>query len=1173
MAEKIKIAELRTHVAQNLSSQSPLPVEFVANVIVELLGYKKELQKALDFNNFKRLTDLVEEIFKVNEIKKYSKEALLTLVKRKYLALLAIEELKLIVPDTKYFWYPDSLETPMNFFSVSGNPPQLRDNYGDQPFDERMVDVMDDRQVENGAERNRKKARGSIDDNQISAAQNRLLDFFRALGQKRKDDENCYRHDLFAERDLIDVHAPRYAWEWNFTQKEYEGMGELMEQFSPVLSGVIENKICCKLVQLYASEWYKREYNGNDRGGNVFSRLRIDAKQICLTIFEETDVFRDNLEGGDLRWKDTIYVNGGLPLRYLLGEKNNSFKQTIINIIKQNDEGIDILEDITVLCNNSVVNQSLHARENGDDDASVYDFIKASIIEKELIVNDFEDYKKIIREAADESLKQKFHLVLDVYKPSDRCVIMPQLHLKPEKNGKHYAISNERLQQWGGQSDMGNFMLNVECNRHLIWQKKFRKTIGDEYVCFPKSDRFSLDLVEESLLTQRWSVNLNEKKISVLENPLSKNGYVQLYSKDGLSWSTQASYNYLYSAVLFDRQREISLNELEDIALKDEYGIESELFGWKQINEELSFTVDGRMQFCFCQAGQLVVQVSHLHQLTKKTEKFCNMTDKKLPVKFGDETRQTYLINQNQPIAFNVYTTSWKQSVIQLEGKEEKHVKVRYRYCGDDAFDDLKNDSITRPGLVEFKISMKANPNKTKSVFCFVLDKDADIDNDTQQAITSFRNFKGLPVCESGRDLVIDNDTQRKYWLNKLTPERPMAYYDIFDGNAHLQLEMYQPIDDYRLIRKGSGRVFKPFKNDRGIVLPILYLRYLDIYKLPENTNKSFETYCPRLFQAITDYQYDMRFPDVVSERVQQRAFTHTDVVRRRNELEFPVDCSNLNFVYVSLSDSCSLHDIYLSDDGRHIDLTWLPECIILQKIDREDLPSVLMPPVYIPDAGDYEALNVEQRRNRRKNRIENYNSAYGRGLKFEDALAFFDIASQTGMYFACFDALLGMVKSPYNIDVRNYLDKNGFVKLAHFFKLYYERQCRNFKRIGYADLWRMANELLFDWALIPRSQWESEFSDDLSPVIELLKHRPDVEGDNYNYENFILNKYRTFNLIGRGIDDDDMNKILRTITGQFGRGRNSVSFWNEGENARSRMVMKLFNDQFFVDIERYISY
>lgn len=258
---------------------------------------------------------------------------------------------------------------------------------------------------------------------EIQNATEEIIACLRRLGETRKNNPNCYRHDIFEKWELANRDTyPQYTWQWNFTEEEYNSIKNILKQYSTLVPRIIkQNKICCKLFQLYVSEWYKREYCGyngitslDDVDINVQANPRI-YELICRNLgINEAKVYHDNSDDtGRCRWEDTIYVDGGLPLKYLLSEgKGEGFTRSIRKIIEENDYGNnDIACDLGDLCNNGVVNQSYQARvlHSKDKDASIFDFIQEKIVKREFIVPGFENFEVKIQKEHDNAERERKH--------------------------------------------------------------------------------------------------------------------------------------------------------------------------------------------------------------------------------------------------------------------------------------------------------------------------------------------------------------------------------------------------------------------------------------------------------------------------------------------------------------------------------------------------------------------------------------------------------------------------------------------------------------------------------------------------------------------------------------------------------------------------------------------
>jgi hypothetical protein len=358
---------------------------------------------------------------------------------------------------------------------------------------------------------------------EINNATNEIKACYRRLGETRKNNPYCYRYDIFEKWELADLNTtPQYAWQWNFTIDEYNNIKDLLKQHAAVLKDVIRNnKTCCKLLQLYVSEWYKRDYNGYDKQGNAFDSLEIDDIQKLVCTKLEIDVFHDNEDGtGDGRYRDTLYVNGGLPLHYLLNTENNRFRNAIENVLDAKAEGLDFsLVDFGDLCNNNVVNQSFRARQlfPKENKASIYDFIDEVIIKNNLLIEGFESFNELIRESNEKSLRNKFEIRYKVFKTDRNFQLIPQLFLKSEPNGVRYSFSLERLASWGMPSNENKINVKITSNDKLIWSKDFYKCLRGDYILSAKNDLFDLWLDSNTRCLDKWEVSVDGDKVTKLE--------------------------------------------------------------------------------------------------------------------------------------------------------------------------------------------------------------------------------------------------------------------------------------------------------------------------------------------------------------------------------------------------------------------------------------------------------------------------------------------------------------------------------------------------------------------------------------------------------------------------------------------------------------------------------
>lgn len=403
------IKSIRSNVSLNCSSQAEVtPIRFACEVIIELLPYAKEMRKADDADDFYALIEVVNGVNKTIKGHSYSKDALIELISSWFLSEYTIYELKELVKESVFCQFPSDLDGHMIFKSKSQHPPKLRNDFGDEKFLEDEVETAGPVRKESQAASMKKEPKPSLTDKEqaITLAIHKFLTTYKTLGERRVARGDKHFINLWNPNDTC---FPRYAWQWNFSKDEYTEIKGLMAKHATILKDIAErNRVCCKLIQLYVSEWYKREFNGNDKKEKALSAIssNISAQQICNGIgIDEYSVYKS--ANNQKEWLETIYVDGGLPLFYLQ-IKESGLKTAIIEILEQGST------DLGKLCKNQVINQSYYAHDLGRNRASIYEFVEEVIKGDDFIIDGFEQFNDIVKEAK-RKLQPKFHFICNLY--------------------------------------------------------------------------------------------------------------------------------------------------------------------------------------------------------------------------------------------------------------------------------------------------------------------------------------------------------------------------------------------------------------------------------------------------------------------------------------------------------------------------------------------------------------------------------------------------------------------------------------------------------------------------------------------------------------------------------------------------------------------------------------
>lgn len=948
---------------------------------------------------------------------------------------------------------------------------------------------------------------------------------FEELGQTRKRNPSCYRHDIFENWNLMNLDTyPQYAWQWNFTNDEYQKIKELLKNQHDILLQIVrksegitvDDKICCKLLQLYVSEWYKREYNGNDKTGNALHAIKINdqeaPKLICtqLGVTDEYVYWSDIDEsGGPLgqrEWLGTIYVDGGLPLNYLKDSSN--LRKAIENVIAQKD---DKLEEKVQLFGESYgsrgpIYQSYGARllPPYDEDASIYDFIQEWIVNGSLDIPEYEQLKNKLVNGGEnrrkELLSEKFEVRYTVYKTAKCFQLIPQLYLKKNADTANYAISKDRLDEWKVQPQNNRFVVQIKNeNGGEVWKKQFDKCLAGYYITFPKKDRFDLK-IDKHLCLSKWAVRIDGQRITdkALSNDLQENGYVKMYSKDGFSWYSQWSSDYKHFAVLYDKSR-----------VNEEFETFDDIFGWVQIKDSLKLTIDNKEIIFYNKAGDLYVEPE-----CKPLNRYFNGRDV--------EGEQMSLIYCDEKTAFRVF---YSKDGTDINKKDiSKEVSYRFRYGSSGDF--LQLGSIDHCGYLEINVTYE-KINKEKTIRCFAISKDAQIYpyNDGKSVRIDFRNFGGLTVYfKNGESLEKLTSDYKKYWVfSDNDYHHPEAAYQITDGNVKFELSCYKPINATIVKKKSNGSIFDVGSNNAHLRMPLLVLDKIVVQQLKAKQSEKdndtteqdriieidkirFRSYA---FNALIDHNYrdNNLLPDTYLDF---QTFTHTG-----DNLD-DIDLSGLSFVFVPTNHPLNYQTLSLNKDLSRFGIDSQEEGIVVQCIDEYEIPKILLKPIYIPKNGNDLNLNLneEQRRNKRNERINKYHDKYEQSKPdYNDALAYFEVAVRTGMYFGIFDALLGMIRHLVCPGYSTKMKRSDKVAkhLAQFYKCYRDKCDKQFDSPNYGALWRLADEFMFDWCLIPREIWLELFGERNEKPVELLRNKScRCKG----YFDFVKDNYWTFNKI-----------------------------------------------------------
>lgn len=301
----IKIAKIRSDVGLNLSIETNVdPYIYSANVIVELLGYSDKLNTAEDKSNFLGLRTIVKEIIQDIKGHKYTKESLIAIVTTNYLSRYSLDQLTTIIGNTGYCKFPTEEGGFMEFKSKSCNLPQLRENYGKEIYLKlETPEVQESLEAQETHE---------IPEAQVEPTNYPIWNKWAKLYEANKD--------------------KRYRWQWKISSDEYKDLKAFLQNIVPTISRRALITHYSDLIVLFCAEWYKREFDGKGQG-EAPSFKAIGCKNTQKLAKDLLDRSKIILRGNN-RYINSLYVQGGLPWRYIISNKDANLAKSIGKVFK-----------------------------------------------------------------------------------------------------------------------------------------------------------------------------------------------------------------------------------------------------------------------------------------------------------------------------------------------------------------------------------------------------------------------------------------------------------------------------------------------------------------------------------------------------------------------------------------------------------------------------------------------------------------------------------------------------------------------------------------------------------------------------------------------------------------------------------------------------------------------
>ena len=260
-----------------------------------------------------------------------------------------------------------------------------------------------------------------------------------------------------------------YVWQLRLTEEEYRQLGSYVQTAPATI-----HREYAVLAIAYIAEWYKRAYDGNV--SNPLENISAESLWKASGFNTEIYLYRG---AKTQRHLESIYMLGGLPMRFILQRKDRNLLKALCRLCKEDKA---TLEDDTTVGKG----QALAFQASIKNQASIYAFMKAllqgdarsvyadeDLRDKSSLANQF---VSAVQSAYDDDDKFRLEWIVEYDAASPYMRRMLRLFLRPEKmGGFHQYLRFDRANTWPIPHLMRQRHLNVS-----VCFKKRHEIVGDD---------------------------------------------------------------------------------------------------------------------------------------------------------------------------------------------------------------------------------------------------------------------------------------------------------------------------------------------------------------------------------------------------------------------------------------------------------------------------------------------------------------------------------------------------------------------------------------------------------------------------------------------------------------------------------------------------------------------
>lgn len=898
----------------------------------------------------------------------------------------------------------------------------------------------------------------------------------------------------------------RYIWQWKIPSSVYEilkkNLAKIVNEFFGTQGNIKTTikrlgndqaiRLFSRLVAVYCAEWFKREFNGYDLENNALEDIGLIGPGIAQEIFCRAYGEENVCHAGNHReWLWSMYVQGGLPVNYIVQKnRNNNMVDTLAAYFAPGEQTSDELSEEDDVFRNQVMAQSdsirsyvdcLSAlRQDGD--------IGWPIAEEDLSQEPFISFRKFVlegRRKADQRRRQgKFYLEWLAWKSDDddqlAMALLLCLHSNPQTTRPNKDIPIETARMWGIPDGENLFEIVIKQGRIPLLTIPFYRAVGRDY--FYNAGGFFKFILASDYgrypAESHYGVLSGERRISWL-HPLTIGWRTSEREGDTLQtldlppcipFALEQQNRWSSRKLIGEK----ALFVLDRMKFRVEAGMpETAVCGeslWIPVYSRIEYSYGGKkLAILPYVAGTLYVEPQE--QLFSNAVRYRNGK-----VEYRDKDDVAHP-------AFLIKPSTTFKGYIE-DGTEAIRIRknLKWNYAG-------------QLGFCDVVVSDEATGKKA-TVSCFVIPDEATLERNLQhyQIRSSNLNAEILPVNS-----------------NEQVDTVP---YTIRSGNDSLTLEVYRPISDDGSIFIRNTDVLIPANIN---YLPLKFLAFYQLRRVDEHgcvrLDFAQESDPRSVRNAIYRDLYYQNIQNVVSILdVKFMPYSSNVIENNRQGYFINLDGNRLiscRFLFYEFTSGKIVDVQCIEQDGKtelHFDSP--NEGMLFQTMAELDtLPLYYFRPRYVPSSSQANgaALDYNTRNFRRHKRV----CRYAHQPDWDGAVRDFRLAIVHSLYFNVFDRLCALTWTSKDDFKDNCLQcqlcdvrKTKLLPISFRFAQFFVSLCAQTEQVDYQALYRLSSEMLFDWWAISRSTWlevirqsgqnKEEQARLKSAVQELLESKPD---------------------------------------------------------------------------------